>query len=126
MRASKKVIGLIAACVLLAGAAPATLSSDTSASETRLLDTLRRSIPDSDSAARISHLIDQLGDPNFDVREQASDELSGWPNLDGKLLEEAATSPDPEVRRRASRVRQRIRQSSEAQLRAALHAVERR
>jgi HEAT repeat protein len=58
--------------------------------------------------AELRRLVEQLGDDSFDVREQASQQLTaiGGPAL--PALARAAVSPDAEVRRRAEECRRQI------------------
>ena len=64
--------------------------------------------PQQDLQARIKQLVEQLGDEDFEKREQAMEELVriGRPAL--KALKKAATSDDPEVAWRAREALKRI------------------
>src|SRR4051794_40489728 len=69
-----------------------------------LLPLLAAAPPAGPSGAEIARLLGQLGDDDFDTREDATERLKeiGEPALDA--LHKATTSDDLEVRRRARRI----------------------
>jgi HEAT repeat protein len=66
-----------------------------------LLEFFRKRTLEEGAQKRMHRLIEQLGDEEFTVREQASRELVALGARARPLLQEAAASSDPEVRRRA-------------------------
>jgi len=64
--------------------------------------------------AEVRELIEQLGDPEFRVREEASQRLVGLKGDIGPLLADAADHPDPEVRFRVRRILQNIAYNTRA------------
>ena len=66
------------------------------------------------SSADLGRLIEQLGDPSFEVREQASGRLTAIGGLALPALSRAAADADPEVGRRARECRQQIEEGPDA------------
>ncbi len=80
--------------------------------------------PDEKAVAEIRDHLERLGDDRFAERQRAARALLGCPILPNDLLEEAANSPDAEIRYRVRLIRQRRGQAhSERVLRATLTAV---
>lgn len=63
------------------------------------------------SPARIAALIEKLGDNRFRIREAAARELTAIGRPAVKALRQALTSPDPDVRLRARRILNQIKNS---------------
>jgi hypothetical protein len=70
---------------------------------------IERAFSAGDSSKRVSRLIEQLGDADFHVRQQATAELARMGPAALRALKEAARSQDPEVRSRARALLERIR-----------------
>ncbi len=58
-------------------------------------------LPDATDSSRIARLIEQLGSADFETREKATRDLDALGAAALEALKKAATSDDPEVRRRA-------------------------
>jgi hypothetical protein len=67
-------------------------------------------------ARDLAGLIEQLGDPSFEVRERASERLTAIGGAALPALTRAATSPDAETRRRAAECRHQITTAADAPL----------
>ena len=76
---------------------------------TALLGFFKNMSPSDEDTAKIKKLIEQLGDDEFDVREQATKQLKEKGPTAIPFLKTAAKSPDPEVARRADECSDAIR-----------------
>jgi hypothetical protein len=82
-----------------------------------ILDAIRQDEPPQDATNRNAHpgataaqrrLVQQLGDPSFFVREEASKKLVSQGAAGKAALSEALDDPDVEIRRRARQILQRV------------------